>query len=127
MYMKALEQEVIKLRDAYKMNTSEIQALKAEIARLHALLVANGIEDIGSPSTNSGSVSGGSYGPPSTGVSMPSPGPQGPQGFYANQQPNGGDFNMPQAPATGLNYDNIGIDFVLAYDQSPYLSPPPNL
>jgi hypothetical protein len=26
----------------------------------------------------------------------------------------------------GLDYDQIGIDFVLTYDQAPYLSPPPN-
>ena len=25
----------------------------------------------------------------------------------------------------GLDYDQIGIDFVLTYDRSPYLSPPP--
>jgi hypothetical protein len=26
---------------------------------------------------------------------------------------------------SGLDYDQIGIDFVLTYDRTPYLSPPP--
>jgi hypothetical protein len=29
------------------------------------------------------------------------------------------------AQQTGLDYDQIGIDFVLTYDRTPYLSPPP--
>jgi len=36
---------------------------------------------------------------------------------------------IPQQPPMnkqGLDYDQIGIDFVLTYDRAPYLSPPPN-
>jgi len=112
----------------------EINYLKSEITRLHELLVSNGIPigtDVSTPYTQpsmSGSVSGHSYGPASTTITVPSPVPQmpmqlqSPQGYQYPNQPNGnnpthyynGQNGMVPIPANGLDYNSIGIDFVLA-------------
>lgn len=135
MYIKALEQEVLRLKDSFASTTRERDAFAQENRRLKELLMAHGISfDLASSSngigsstyggSSSGSVSG-YAGTISTGYtsppSMPHLGSLGnhevssvPQQHQQQQRPNG-----------GLDYDQIGIDFVLTYDRMPYLSPPP--
>jgi hypothetical protein len=140
MYIKALEQEVLRLKETFSNTTRERDAFAEENRRLKELLLAHGITfDLSSPNHNglqnlgssayggssSGSVSGG-YGPGtnSTGYTSPPTMSQhrgsisGPQGHNVlpqqGQQPNG-----------GMDYDQIGVDFVLTYGRTPYLSPPP--
>ena len=148
MYIKALEQEVIRLKEAFSNATKERDAFAEENRRLKDLLMAHGISfDISSPGHNglqilngsgyggssSGSVSGG-YGAGSNSTGYTSPptmsqhrgsvsGPHAfsPQsGHQSNMQ-----SNLGQHPNGGMDYDQIGVDFVLAYDRTPYLSPPP--
>lgn len=110
----------------------ERDSMAKEIQRLRNMLAAHGIHDeharnhqnfhksesiFGSSSAshagssyNSGTASTGYTSPPQmAGTSMSSPPAQ--QARVSNQR---------------LDYDQIGIDFVLAYDnRTPYLSPPP--
>jgi hypothetical protein len=137
LYIKALEQEVIRLKDTFAATSRERDAFAEENRRLRELLMAHGISfDLSSPPHNgishvgsstygssNGSVSG--YGPGSTSTGYTSPPTRGsaPRDFPLQQQ--GQQPNQPQQ--SGLDYDQIGIDFVLTYDRSPYLSPPPQL
>jgi hypothetical protein len=138
MYIKALEQEVLRLKDSFATTARERDAFAEENRRLKELLMAHGITyDLSSPGNNgiqhvggsayggssSGSVSGG-YGPGShsTGYTSPSSQPRGslsgPVGQSISPQ-------QSQQPNGGMDYDQLGIDFVLTYDRTPYLSPPP--
>ena len=154
MYIKALEQEVLRLKEIFESTTKERDAYADENRKLRELLAAHGIHyDIASPThqyPSSGSQFGdsttsltGSHtrGSISTGVTSPPSRPppplpgmvgasqaagyeyasgqsqSGPQSFQHHQQ-------QPRNP-NGLDYDQIGIDFVLTYDRTPYLSPPP--
>jgi len=144
MYIKALEQEVLRLKETFASTTRERDAFAEENRRLKELLMAHGIAfDLSSPPNNSmshvssstygssnGSVSGYGAGSASTGYTSPpsfqhrgsishdSMG-QAPMGLQQQQVHQSG----PQQ--NGLDYDQIGIDFVLTYDRTPYLSPPP--
>lgn len=143
MYIKALEQEVIRLKDTFAATSRERDAFAEENRRLKELLMAhgisfdlssaaNGMAQMGTSSygSSSGSVSG--YGPGSASTGYTSP-PQSLQhrGSISHdalsQQPRtmqqGQQANSHQQ--NGLDYDQIGIDFVLTYDRTPYLSPPP--
>lgn len=149
MYIKALEQEVLRLKEAFSTTTRERDSVLDENRRLRELLAAHGISYDFSNSpikfqranssygqSSSGSISG-SYaaGSDSTSFSPPPPMP----GQVSGQMPlpgmppgalppNQPVRNMAQLPNSRLDYDQIGIDFVLTYDSqvpAPYPSPPP--
>lgn len=149
MYIKALEQEVLRLKDVFEGTAKERDAYKAENHRLKELLAAHGIHysDLQSPGhqyasgssqfgdsstsldgAHRGSVSTGYTSPPSRSA-PPIPGTSGSGGSPGFDIPPGQMHQMQQMPLrqnNGLDYDQIGIDFVLTYDRTPYLSPPPN-
>ncbi|KAI9709260.1 MAG: hypothetical protein M1820_003380 [Bogoriella megaspora] len=135
MYIKALEQEVLRLKEVFGNTVKERDAFAEENRKLKELLAAHGITvDLQSPNgfqsaygrSSSGSISG-SYQPGSAGFSPTPPG--GVQTLRApvSQQ------NLAQLPQGGLDYDQLGIDFVLTYDdyptyeRKPYPSPPPHV
>lgn len=145
MYIKALEQEVLRLKENFASTSRERDAFAEENRRLKELLIAHGIAfDLSSPSSNglahvgsstygssTGSVSG--YGPGSASTGYTSPPSFQHRGSVSHdgsthqsmnhqQQPQPQQSNLPQS---GMDYDQIGIDFVLTYDRTPYLSPPP--
>jgi hypothetical protein len=144
MYIKALEQEVLRLKEQFTTTVRERDTFAEENRRLKELLMAHGITfDPNSVSngvphmassnygSSAGSVSG--YGPgSSSGYTSP---PQSVQHqarrsishdvmsqspLNAQQQ-----AQQPRPHQSGLDYEQIGIDFVLTYDRTPYLSPPP--
>jgi len=138
-YIKACEIKVNELRADAAADKMEINYLKSEIARLHELLISNGIPigtDASTPFTQpsmSGSVSGQSYERASTAITVPSPMPQMPMQLQSslgyqyrtntntNNYPTyyNGQNGMAPLPANGLDYNSIGIDFVLAYEHTP--------
>lgn len=140
MYIKALEQEVLRIKESFTNVSKERDAFAEENRRLKELLMAHGITFDGpSPSgrpgfnssyggSSSGSVSGG-YGTSTNSTGYTSP----PTISHGHRMSVSQDMSIPmnqpqQAPHmnSGLDYDQIGIDFVLTYDhQTPYLSPPP--
>ena len=135
LYVKALEQEVLRLKDVYKKIMQERDAYAQENRKLRELLASYGIPvppTITSPThdpSSSGSISG-SYPPPSS-SSNRSPPPkntasvtQGPD-IASNSGPS--MDNMTQfLPGTDIDYATVGVDFVTTYDRQPYPSPPPN-
>lgn len=145
MYIKALEQEVLRLKETFANTTRERDAFAEENRRLKELLMAHGITfDLSSPPNNgmahvgsstygssSGSVSG--YGPGSASTGYTSPPSFQHRGSISHDSMGQPPMNMQQQQHThqagpqqnGLDYDQIGIDFVLTYDRTPYLSPPP--
>jgi len=142
LYIKALEQEVIRLKDTFAATTRERDAFADENRRLRELLMAHGISfDHSSPGSNgmgrvdssaygssTGSMSG--YGPGSASTGYTSPPTRG---SSSHDGMNGQALTLQQQQAQqsghhqqhSMDYDQIGIDFVLTYDRSPYLSPPP--
>lgn len=155
MYIKALEQEVLRLKETFAIATKERNAVEEENRRLKALLAQHGISyDFGNTpikfqrensgmsgfgaSQSSGSISG-SYGRPDSGSNSTGFSPPMNPGSLAQSQmqgiPQQQERNLAQLPASGLDYDQIGIDFVLTYDsqgnpihlpaRGPYPSPPP--
>jgi hypothetical protein len=146
LYIKALELEVLRLKETFASTSRERDAFAEENRRLKELLMAHGIAiDPSSPSNNgmahmgssaygssSGSVSGYGPGSASTGyTSPPSFQHQGSMSQDMAQQPLAShhqrSHQMGAQQDGGLDYDQIGIDFVLTYDRTPYLSPPPQL
>jgi hypothetical protein len=139
MYIKALEAEVLRMKEMFTDSSRERdamarerEAMAQEIQRLKGVLTAHGITDEAphmpptfarSESTygsSSASHSGSSYNPGSTSTGYTSP----PQltGTSTSSPPT----QQARASNQRLDYDQIGIDFVLAYDnRTPYLSPPP--
>ncbi|KAF2187828.1 hypothetical protein K469DRAFT_108003 [Zopfia rhizophila CBS 207.26] len=133
-YIKALEQEVIRLKEVFTNTSRERDAFAEENRRLKDLLMAHGISiDLSSPgnpgfpnissstyggsSSSRGSVSGG-YGPGSNSTgytsppTMPSqPPPSMPGGAQAAQP------QQVQQPNGELDYNQIGIDFVLTLER----------
>ncbi|KAF2467544.1 uncharacterized protein BDR25DRAFT_63524 [Lindgomyces ingoldianus] len=132
MYIKALEQEVLRLKESFSNTSRERDAFAEENRRLKELLMAHGISfDLSSPGnsglhpvgsstyggSSTGSVSGG-YGPGSnsTGYTSPPSMPSQPP----SAMPGGGQVVPPQQvrQANGaLDYDQIGIDFVLTLER----------
>ncbi|KAF2869353.1 hypothetical protein BDV95DRAFT_97569 [Massariosphaeria phaeospora] len=137
MYIKALEQEVLRLKDSFANTTRERDAFAEENRRLRELLIAHGISfeltnpsNVGMPTMGSsayggssrGSISGG-YG---TGTGSNSTGYTSPptmthRGSISHdvkfsqqqqQQP-----QQQQQLNSGLDYDQIGIDFVLTLER----------
>lgn len=152
MYIKALEQEVLRLKELFGNTTRERDTIAEENRRLKELLAAHGIrydfsstpikfergssghESSGYGPSSSGSLSG-SYagGSESTNFSPPPPLPGqqlSPNGALSQPRTQ----TMAQLPSNQFDYDSVGIDFVLTYDSqgrptqipAPYPSPPPN-
>ncbi|KAK5127204.1 hypothetical protein LTR85_008566 [Meristemomyces frigidus] len=131
MYIKALEQEVLRLKEVFSNATRERDAVAEENRRLKELLAAHGIrydfasapikfqrENSGYMPSSSGSISG-SYAPGSGSDSANfSPPP-----LIPGQAPNGLPPHQPhmqsmaQLPNNSLDYDSIGIDFVLTLER----------
>lgn len=148
MYIKALEQEVLRLKEVFAQTNREKDAVIDENRRLKELLSQHGISyDFGSTPikfqrenssygpSSSGSISGSYRGASdSTGFSPPPPSSMNgqmvsPQSMQANNRMR----SMAQLPSNRLDYDQVGVDFVLTYDSQgrpmqipdPYPSPPP--
>jgi hypothetical protein len=138
LYIKALEQEVLRLKENFSNVTRDKDNLAEENRQLKQLLAQHGIpwsgtggvnELVQQPSlgyTSSGSISG-SYAPGSAGYS-PTPHSAAPN--FQNTSPtamNGGQSMGSQQIQQGLDYDQAGIDFVLTYanPSNAYMSPPP--
>lgn len=147
MYIKALEQEVLRLKDVFTHASRERDVVVEENRRLKELLSTHGIsydfasapikfqrDESGYGPSSSGSISGsyatGSdqthFSPPLKAVGGPTSSPP----VHRQQQ-----RHMAQLPNNDIDYDQIGIDFVLTYDSQgrpmmsqhpiPYPSPPP--
>lgn len=147
MYIKALEQEVLRLKEVFAQTNRERDAIADENRRLRELLSQHGISyDFGSSPikfqrenssygpSSSGSISGSYRGASdSTGFS-PTPSTLHSQtGQQQTMQPDNRMRNLAQLPTNRFDYDRVGIEFVLTYDSQgrpmqipdPYPSPPP--
>ncbi|CAJ2501593.1 Uu.00g044460.m01.CDS01 [Anthostomella pinea] len=141
LYIKALEDEVLRLKEIFSNVTQDKDKLAEENRQLRNLLNQNGIaaasttamdDVISNPSlgyTSSGSISGSyapgssttAYTPPLTSISTAS-------GSNSGQLLGGHQ----QSAQSGVDYDQAGIDFVLAYENpndpsKAYMSPPHHL
>jgi hypothetical protein len=139
LYITALEQEVLRLKENFSTVSRDKEAIAEENRQLKQLLAQHGIpwpgvSDLAQHSsagyTSSGSISG-SYAPGSSGYSPP---PQTTHQFNANGSPTadgrGGRSMAQQQTQRGVDYDQAGIDFVLTYanpdhPSKAYMSPPP--
>lgn len=132
MYIKALEQEVLRLKELYVQSTKERDTIAEENRRLKALLASHGISydfahspihfkrDTQAQTSSSGSISG-SYGPASDSASQSSPSVAPSRhsrhdNTLSPQSHHSSHASMAQLPSNKLDYDQIGIDFVLTYD-----------
>ncbi|ATZ57438.1 hypothetical protein BCIN_15g00200 [Botrytis cinerea B05.10] len=151
LYIKALEQEVLRLKENFSSVTQSKQTLAEENRQLKQLLAQHGISWNGSGGvdefTNNPSLGykssdsqAGSYAPGSSSFSPP------PLSHSSNSNPNstyydagspqlrgarrfhnGNDSSMAHQQVQGVDYDQAGIDFVLTYGKdssSTFLSPP---
>ncbi|KAF2277491.1 uncharacterized protein EI97DRAFT_374899 [Westerdykella ornata] len=147
MYIKALEQEVLRLKEIFTNTSRERDSFSEENRRLRDVLLAHGISyDLASPSNHNGlshvssSYGGGSsrgsvsngYGPGSNSTGYTSP-PSQPRGSISGHaahpslstplpqqqqpQPQPQPHLQQQQPNPGLDYDQLGIDFVLTLEQ----------
>lgn len=129
MYIKALEQEVLRLKEMFKTTTKERDAIAEENRKLKELLASHGIsydfasnpltfsrEDSSAYGTNSGGSVSGSYHPRSESTSTSFSPPHIPGQMPLQQGRGNASQNLAQLPNNNLNYDQIGIDFVLTYD-----------
>jgi hypothetical protein len=142
LYIKALEQEVLRLKENYSMVSRDKETLAEENRQLKQLLAQHGIPWNGTggvdelaqnPSigyTSSGSISG-SYAPGSQSYSPPPPTHSNSnlnfQGSLSPDHGMNGRSIVQQQIQQGVDYDQAGIDFVLTYGDpsNAYLSPPP--
>lgn len=150
MYIKALEEEVLRLKDVYAESTRERDRVQQENLRLKALLQQHGIsydfgdtpvkfqreESAGYGPSSSGSISGSyqpasestGFSPPPNGLPIQMPGSHMQQHQGGMQQP---QMSMSQLPSNQIDYDQTGVDFVLAYGpqnghmNATYPTPPP--
>ncbi|KAH3940532.1 hypothetical protein HBH64_056450 [Parastagonospora nodorum] len=136
MYIKALEQEVLRLKETFASTTRERDAFAEENRRLKELLMAHGIAfDLANPPNNgmphvssstygssNGSVSGYGAGSASTGYTSPpsfqhrgsiSHDSMGQPPMALQQQ----QVHQSGPQQNGLDYDQIGIDFVLTLER----------
>nr|XP_036583448.1 bZIP-type transcription factor [Colletotrichum truncatum]KAF6792491.1 bZIP-type transcription factor [Colletotrichum truncatum] len=154
LYIKALEDEVLRLKEIFSNISQDKDKIAEENRQLKQILAQNGIplshygdDIVSNPSvgyTSSASVSGHSYGqnaytPPMTSTTAPSvsPSSHGPSHSHSHGPPPplpqmGGQQvqNMQaQNSGRGVDFEQAGIDFVLTYDNhhpsKAYLSPPP--
>lgn len=166
MYIKALEQEVLRLKEIFADTTRERDRVMEENTRLKAILAQHGISydfgetpvkfqrsNSGYNPSSSGSISGSYAQVSESGGYSPSDLPNAPplpmshdqmpplpadtsmaqhQHHQHQHQQHIGRANTAQLPSHHLDYDQIGIDFVLTYDAqgrplhipAPYPSPP---
>jgi hypothetical protein len=141
--MKALEQEVLRLKENFSTVSRDKDTLAEENRQLKQLLAQHGIPWTGTGGvdelarnnsqgyTSSGSISG-SYAPGSSSYSPPPHGNGNSNPNLLSTSPlNAGDMNgrgMNQRQVQpGVDYDQAGIDFVLTYanPSKAYMSPPP--
>lgn len=134
LYIKALEQEVLRLKEHFASVTRDKDNLYQENQQLKALLAQHGIPWNGSGGIDELSRLGGSStsnyatdssigtfsGPSSHTVS---PGEPNVQAFPGNVKQRNGVWPGHMNP--NIDYDQTGIDFVLTYDNSQDPSPPP--
>ncbi|KAI9715420.1 MAG: hypothetical protein M1828_000840 [Chrysothrix sp. TS-e1954] len=150
MYIKALEQEIYRLKELYQTTSRERDAYASENRKLRELLQQYGIPvpppsshtpatagasgvGVGHPELgSSGSISG-SYPPASSEThsrSPPIPNGTGPSPISASQGhgPGMGNLTAMLPGAGGIDYATVGVDFVTTYDgrAAPYPSPPPH-
>lgn len=150
LYVRALEEEVMRLKEAYTTMSRDKTQLADENKQLRELLAQYGIPFPGNPGPNDGgnghgdgqhfggSASGysqgsGSYGVYSPGATSQSTAPSiSSSGAPSRQHTSGQDLRSMTQQASrnrGVDYDQAGIDFVLTYDNSSssrsYPSPPP--
>lgn len=151
MYIKALEQEVYRLKETQEQTIKERQSCNEQCRQLKDLLTAHGIPfdmtamNTPSPSnqytstnsqfessSNSSSMHRGSV---STGYTSPSAARV--PALMKNTSfdlPMGQPIGQPVGPGYGqqqmhapIDYEGVGVDFVLTYDnRGPYISPPPH-
>lgn len=141
LYIKALEQEVLRLKENFSMVSRDKETLAEENRQLKKLLAQHGIPWNGTGGvdelarntsvgyTSSGSISG-SYAPGSQSYSPPPP-----TNSNSNFQNGASAMGMngrsmaQQQVQQGVDYDQAGIDFVLtsvyANPSKAYMSPPP--
>ncbi|OJD33758.1 bzip-type transcription factor [Diplodia corticola] len=132
MYIKALEQEVLRLKDVFGNTARERDAIAEENRRLKELLAAHGIPfDSNSPASvfqqmagssyggsSRGSVSGSYHaGTASTGYTSPPPSMPARTAPGLPMQGIPPQHNQLQPAQTGMDYDQIGIDFVLTLEK----------
>lgn len=146
-YVKALEAEVLRLKETYSTTVQERNAVAEEnrklkeLLRLHGIAFpsmdsygsSNGIGRIGSSygGSSTGSVSAGfthnqSVSPPTTVGQGPSP-PAGVDNRGRKESsagPQGPQYFQQRQQQQGLDHDQIGIDFVLTYAGQPNRAPP---
>lgn len=120
MYIKALEQEVLRLKELYASSVSDRDTVVMENKRFRELLIAHGIplEGLqslpamrGMPASYNGSSSGsisGSYGQESSAGFSPPP---------LRSHDSKPMASASQLPTQHVDYDQIGIDFVLTLER----------
>ena len=130
MYIKALEQEVLRLKESFTTSTKERDAIAEENRRLKELLASHGIsydfasvpltfsrEDSTGYSQSTGGSTVGSYNPRSESTSTNLSPPHSLGQRPLQPAPAVNNTRQPiQLPNNNFNYDQIGIDFVLTYD-----------
>ncbi|OIW35644.1 hypothetical protein CONLIGDRAFT_639901 [Coniochaeta ligniaria NRRL 30616] len=151
LYIKALEDEVLRLKEIYSNISHDKERLAEENRQLKALLAQNGMsapvaggslldESMSNPSigyTSSGSISGAAAPSSYTSAFTPPPGGQRPRGTSPHQHGHHHHHHSGQGSGSGVgggqqnrnplvDYDQAGIDFVLTYDDpsKAYMSPP---
>ncbi|KAI1779482.1 hypothetical protein F4818DRAFT_453551 [Hypoxylon cercidicola] len=152
LYIKALEDEVLRLKEIYSNVSQDKDKLSEENRQLKTLLQQNGlslgsgagVDDVGnglSPGyTSSGSISGSyapgssntAYTPPLTSISSPPSMSVSSQGIGGQSQGRSLSQQQQQPGQSHVDYEQAGIDFVLTYDNpddpsKAYISPPPQL
>lgn len=132
MYIKALEQEVLRLKEMFTTTTKERDAVAEENRRLKELLASHGIsyDFAAAPISFTRNDSSG-YGGSTVGSTSGSCQPRSEStSTSANLSPPHSQGQRPlqpaplvqaprqavQLPNNNFNYDQIGIDFVLTYD-----------
>jgi hypothetical protein len=142
LYIKALEAEVLRLKENFSTVSRDKDTLAEENRQLKALLAQHGIPWNGTRGVDeltrntsasylsSGSISG-SYAPGSQGYSPPQSNSSNSNPHYQRSSPvnvgmNGRSIAQQQIQR-GVDYDQAGIDFVLTYadPSKAYMSPPP--
>lgn len=131
MYIKALEQEVLRLKEMFTTSTKERDAVVEENRRLKELLASHGIsydfasvpltfsrEDSTGYGRSTGGSTAGSVHPRSESTSTNFSPPHSHGGQRPLQPAPAVDYapQVTQLPNNNFNYDQIGIDFVLTYD-----------
>ena len=149
LYIKALEDEVLRLKEIFSNMSQDKEKLSEENKQLKTTLHQNGIpwsggaqDDVSMGYTTSPSASGSyaqgshtAFTPPLTSQSTaPSASPSREAALsttpvLASGQPVRNVAAQPGAANRGIDYEQAGIDFVLTYDNhhpsKAYLSPPP--